>query len=155
MSEATTAAGGGGGAGGGCLHCSLITSSMSSSDSERGKEEMVDMFPVTAFLLPGLYLVVLSVRWTTVSVSGWLQEARYQSYHLAGLPPPPPPTALTGTPRQSAPLSLVKLRPNCLLIGWIMMFLCQLSYAIKTQLKAPKRTKSLCLDSIWAVSMHT
>ena len=120
MSEATTAAGGagaGGGGGGGCLHCSLITSSMSSSDSEREREEMADMFPVTAFLVPGLYLLVLSVRWTTVAVSGWLQEARYQSYHLAGLPPPPPPTDLTGTPRQSAPLSLVELRPGCPLIG--------------------------------------
>ena len=69
------------------------------SSSEREREEMADMFPVTAFLVPGLYLVVLSVRWTTVAVSGWLEEARYQSYNLAGLPPPPPPTALTGRAR--------------------------------------------------------
>ena len=62
MSEDSIAGGGDGGAGGGCLHCSLITSSMSSSDSEREREEATDWFPVTAFLLPGLYLLVLSVR---------------------------------------------------------------------------------------------
>lgn len=88
MSETTTAGGGGG-----CLHCSLLTSSVSSSDSEAETAGQLDLFPVTAFLLPGLYLTVLSVRWWTVSVSGWLQEARHHRYSLAGLPPPPPPAA--------------------------------------------------------------
>ena len=49
---------------------------MSSSESERGREEMADMFPVTAFLVPGLYLLVLSVRWTTVALAGWLELLR-------------------------------------------------------------------------------
>ena len=67
------------------------------------------MFPVTAFLVPGLYLLVLSLRWWTVSVCGWLEEARHHRYHLAGLPPPPPPPALSLSSRARPWEGLVKI----------------------------------------------
>ena len=73
--------------GGGCVHCSLLTSSQGKGQDEG---EQLDMFSVTTFLVPGLYMLVLGIRWGMVSLSDWLQVARCESYHLARLPPPPP-----------------------------------------------------------------
>ena len=67
---------------GGCVHCSLISSS-------QDDHQVQDLLPLTTFLLPGLYLLVLGLRWGTVCLSSWVQEARRERYHLAGLPPPP------------------------------------------------------------------
>ena len=54
-----------------------------------------------------------------------------------------------GPAEENGQLSLVEIGRDCALIGWIMMLLCQLSYAIKTQLKAPKGTYlSLCIYGI-------
>ena len=39
---------------------------------------------------------------------------------------------------QTGSLSLVEVSRGCALIGWIVMLLCQLSYAVKPKLKAPK-----------------
>ena len=43
-----------------------------------------------------------------------------------------------GPAEENGQLSLVEIIRGCALIGWIMMLLCQLCYAIKTQLKALK-----------------
>ena len=65
-----------------CVHCSLINSSS-------GDEAPRDMFHLIAFLAPGVFFIILGVRWTILQIIQWTQEAKYCQYQEAGLPPPP------------------------------------------------------------------
>jgi len=66
-----------------CVHCSLVTSHLSSSSSDSA---MADMTTIITFLLPGVYFCILGVRWGVLLLCKWMREAKYHQYQDAGLP---------------------------------------------------------------------
>ena len=64
----------------GCVHCSLVTPAPAIA---------FDPSTITTFLLPGLVLLLISLRWSCLLLTKWSRVARQERLEAAGLPAPP------------------------------------------------------------------